>query len=80
MLQFTTLNTLLQTMVAGEFRGRVMAIYSLTFFGFAPFGNLFIGFLGEKIGLSLAITIFAICSLILSMTILIKTPEIKNLT
>jgi MFS family permease len=78
MLQFTTLNTLLQTRVQDEFRGRVMGLYTITFFGFAPFGNLLIGFLGEKIGLGLAMTLFAICSLVLSRIVLMRTPEVQK--
>jgi len=79
MVQFTTINTLLQTLVDDKFRGRVMGLYTITFFGFAPFGNLMIGFLGEKFGLGFAITLFAICSLILSRIVLMKTPEIQKL-
>jgi len=79
MVQFTTINTLLQTRVEDSFRGRVMGLYTLTFFGFAPFGNLLIGFLGEKLGLGIAMTLFAICSLILSRLVLMKTPEIQKL-
>jgi MFS family permease len=79
MMQFTTLNTLLQTRVEDSFRGRVMGLYTLTFFGFAPFGNLLIGYLGEKWGLSMAMALFAACSLILSTLILIKTPQIRKL-
>lgn len=79
MIQFTTINTLLQTRVEDSFRGRVMGLYTLTFFGFAPFGNLLIGFLGEKFGLGLAMILFAVCSLILSRLVLMKTPEIQKL-
>jgi MFS family permease len=79
MMQFTNLNTLLQTRVADAFRGRVMALYTLTFFGLAPFGNLLIGFLGEKLGLGWAMTIFAICSLVLSRFILLKVSEVQKL-
>ncbi|MCE9645706.1 MAG: MFS transporter [Chloroflexi bacterium] len=79
MVQFTTINTLLQTRVEDEFRGRVMGLYTITFFGFAPFGNLAIGALGEKMGLGFAMTLFAICSLILSRLVLIKTPEVQKL-
>ena len=79
MMQFTTLNTLLQTRVEDGFRGRVMALYTLTFFGLAPFGNLLIGFLGEKLGLGWAMTLFAICSLGLSQLILLKIPEVRKL-
>lgn len=79
MVQFTTINTLLQTRVEDEFRGRVMGLYTITFFGFAPFGNLLIGYLGEKIGLGIAMILFAVCSLILSRLVLTKTPEIQKL-
>jgi MFS family permease len=79
MMQFTTLNTLLQTRVEDSFRGRVMGLYTLTFFGFAPFGNLLIGYLGQQWGLSLAMALFAACSLFLSTLILIKTPQIRKL-
>jgi len=79
MVQFTTINTLLQTRVADDLRGRVMGLYTITFFGFSPFGNLLIGFLGEKLGLTFAMTLFAICTLALSHLVLSKTPEIKKL-
>jgi MFS family permease len=79
MVQFTTINTLLQTRVEDQFRGRVMGLYTLTFFGFAPFGNLMIGALGEKFGLGFAMTLFAICSLILSRIVLMRTPEVQQL-
>ncbi len=79
MMQFTTINTLLQTRVEDEFRGRVMGLYTITFFGFAPFGNLLIGFLGQQMGLGIAMTLFAVCSLILSRLVLMKTPEIQKL-
>ena len=79
MVQFTTINTLLQTRVDDKFRGRVMGLYTITFFGFAPFGNLILGALGEKFGLSFAITLFAVFSLSLSRLVLVKTPEIQKL-
>jgi MFS family permease len=79
MVQFTTINTLLQTRVDDEFRGRVMGLYTITFFGFAPFGTLLIGFMGQTLGLGIAMSLFAICSLILSRLVLMKTPEIQKL-
>ncbi len=79
MMQFTTINTLLQTRVEDSFRGRVMGLYTLTFFGFAPFGNLLIGFLGQQWGLGIAMALFAVSSLILSQLVLLKTPQLKQL-
>lgn len=79
MLEFALVNTLLQTRVADAMRGRVMALYTLTFFGFAPFGNLMVGALSEQIGLSLAISVFAAISLLLSLAVLHRIPQIKSL-
>jgi MFS family permease len=79
MSQFTMMNTLLQTRVDDRLRGRVMSLYALTFFGFAPFGNLAIGALSERIGLSYAIALFATINLLLALAIHHKVPEIRSL-
>ena len=79
MMEFTLINTLLQTRVDDDLRGRVMGLYTLTFFGFAPFGNLAVGALSERIGLSYAMTLFAMVGLVLSLFVLVKYSQIKNL-
>ena len=79
MVQFTMINTLLQTRVDDQLRGRVMALYTLTFFGFTPFGNLAIGVLAQSIGLSNSILIFAVLSLAFTLIVLRKIPQIKKL-
>jgi MFS family permease len=79
MTEFTLINTLLQTGVADALRGRVMALYALTFFGFAPFGNLAVGALSNWIGLSYALGLFALVSLVLGAVILRKMPQIREL-
>ncbi len=79
MSQFTMMNTLLQTRVDDRLRGRVMSIYTLTFFGFAPFGNLAIGAISEQIGLSNAIGLFAAVNLLLALAIHRKVPDIRRL-
>ena len=48
--QMAASNTILQTIVAEEKRGRVMAYYSMAFQGVAPFGSLFAGALAARIG------------------------------
>jgi MFS family permease len=49
-LGFVTVNTLIQTEVPDDFRGRVMSLYTLTFFGAAPFGALALGVLAGGLG------------------------------
>ena len=79
MVQFTLINTLLQTRVDDRLRGRVMGLYTLTFFGFAPFGNLGVGALAEHLGLSLAMTIFAGTGLLLSLLVYLRIPQVREL-
>lgn len=79
MVEFTMINTLLQTRVEDALRGRVMALYTLTFFGFTPFGNLAVGALSQRIGLSCAISLFAVVSLLLSFWVIRKVPELRDL-
>ena len=79
MVQFTMINTLLQTRVEDQLRGRIMALYTLTFFGFTPLGNLAIGALAQSIGLSYSILIFAVLSLALTLIVLRKIPQLKDL-
>jgi len=79
MLQFTLINTLLQLRVADEMRGRVLSLYMLTFFGFAPFGNLAIGTLAEVWGLSLTIGLSAAVAAILSGVVFLLVPNLRKL-
>jgi MFS family permease len=50
MTQTAASNTLVQTMVPDELRGRVMSVYSMMFMGMAPFGALLAGALATRIG------------------------------
>lgn len=43
-------NALVQTLVPDAMRGRVMGVYTLTFFGFMPIGALWMGAIAERIG------------------------------
>lgn len=57
MVQMAASNTLLQTLVDEDKRGRVMSFYTMAFFGMMPFGSLAAGFAGAHIGASW--TVFA---------------------
>ncbi len=50
MLQMAASNTLLQTIVDEDKRGRVMSFYAMAFFGTAPFGSLLAGSVAARIG------------------------------
>ena len=63
MIQMAGSNTLVQTLVAEEVRGRVMAFYTLAFFGMAPFGSLFAGGLATWIGAPMTVLVGGVLSL-----------------
>lgn len=50
MVQMAASNTVLQTIVEEDKRGRVMSFYTMAFMGTAPFGSLLAGSLAERIG------------------------------
>lgn len=50
MEQMAASNTILQTIVDDDKRGRVMSFYSMAFMGMAPFGSLLAGALANRIG------------------------------
>lgn len=79
MFTFTLINTLLQTNVRDDLRGRVLSLYTLTFLGVAPFGNLLVGSLSEAIGLTTAIILSASISFIFSALILFTVPSVRRL-
>ena len=60
LLYFSTTNTLIQTSVADEMRGRVMGIWALVFGGMMPLGGLEAGILSHWLGVSRAIAVGAI--------------------
>ena len=50
MVQMAASNTILQTLVDDDKRGRVMSFYTMAFLGTAPFGSLLAGGLADRIG------------------------------
>jgi len=52
MLQMSSTNTIIQTLVEDDKRGRVISFLTLGLFGSAPFGSLMMGSMAEHMGLS----------------------------
>jgi MFS family permease len=50
MLQMASSNTIIQTIVDDDKRGRVMSIYAMAFMGTAPFGSFMAGSMASVIG------------------------------
>lgn len=49
-LQIASSNTVLQTIIEDDKRGRIMSLWAMAFIGIVPIGNLFAGVLASRIG------------------------------
>jgi MFS family permease len=54
MRQMASANTTIQTLIPDEYRGRIMALYSMTVVGLGPFGSLAAGALAGRFGARIA--------------------------
>ncbi|HEY0795452.1 MAG TPA: MFS transporter [Acidisarcina sp.] len=62
MLQgMTASNTIIQTIVSEDKRGRVMSYYTVAFVGMAPFGSLLAGSLAQWIGAPRTVVVSGVC-------------------
>jgi MFS family permease len=77
--QNATSNTLVQAIVPDELRGRVMSVYSLLFFGTAPFGALLAGGLAQAFSPTLAVVTGALITLAFALFVFIAVPSVRRL-
>jgi MFS family permease len=79
MLQMATSNTILQTIVEDNKRGRVMSFYTMAFMGTAPFGSFLAGSLAKIIGAPNTLIAGGVCCIIGALLFARKLPEIRKL-
>ncbi|MGA2823287.1 MAG: MFS transporter, partial [Bacteroidales bacterium] len=77
-MQMTSSNTILQTIVDDDKRGRVMSFYTMAFMGTAPFGNLFAGVLASRIGAANTLIIGGASCILGAVFFARKLPELKK--
>jgi MFS family permease len=79
MTALTSCNTMLQTVVDEDKRGRVMSLYAMGFQGMTPFGNLMAGGLAGHIGAPGTVLIGGACCLVTSLLFGSKLPAIRKM-
>ncbi|MFT3767485.1 MAG: MFS transporter [Minicystis sp.] len=79
MVQMAASNTLLQTFVDEDKRGRVMSFYTMAFFGMAPFGSLAAGWLGEHIGAPATVRLGGVVTLVGVALFVRKLPALRRM-
>jgi MFS family permease len=78
-LQIASSNTILQTIVEDDKRGRLMSLYTMSFLGILPFGNLASGALADKIGAPDTLMIGGFCCILGSLAFTKQLPQLRRL-
>ena len=76
---FSACNTILQTIVEEDKRGRVMAFYTMSFLGVAPFGSLVAGALAGKIGAPLTLALGGVLCIVVAGRFTAKLKELAKI-
>ena len=74
-----TINSLLQTLVPDQVRGRVLGWHSMAYLGFSPIGSLLVGVLADTWGTPAALALSASGPLVLSLVLLLTLPWLRHL-
>jgi MFS family permease len=78
MVQLASSNTVLQTVVPEDKRGRVMSLYTMAFLGMAPVGSLVAGWLGAALGAPLAVTTCGAVTLLGAGWFFLELPRLRR--
>jgi MFS family permease len=78
MSQMAACNTVLQTIVDDDKRGRVMSFYTMAFTGTVPIGSLLIGVLADRLGAPLAIAIGGVVCILAAATFGRSLPVLRH--
>jgi len=79
MQQMAASNTIIQTIVEENKRGRVMSYYTMAFVGMAPFGSLLAGTLASAIGAPRTVIFSGACCIVGSLWFATRLPLIGSL-
>jgi MFS family permease len=79
MLQLASSNTILQTIVDDDKRGRVMSFYTMAFIGTAPFGSLMAGALANILGAPNTLIIGGVLCVLGALIFANKLPALKKM-
>jgi len=78
MVQMASSNTIIQTIVDDEKRGRVMSFYMMAFLGTAPFGSLMAGWMSSRIGPAHTLQVGGVCCLVAAASFARALPGIRQ--
>ena len=79
MTSLTSCNTMLQTAVDEDKRGRIMSLYAMAFQGMTPFGGLLAGTLASHVGAPDTVMAGGLCCLAISVFFAREVPLIRQM-
>jgi MFS family permease len=74
----TSRNTIIQTLVDENMRGRVMSYYTMAFVGMAPFGSLLAGALAHAIGAPRTVIVSGIACILGGLWFWSRLPQLRH--
>jgi MFS family permease len=78
MVEMAASNTLVQSMVPDELRGRVMSVYSMMFMGMAPLGALLAGVLANRLGAANTVALGGAVCIIGAVIFGLRLPKLRD--
>ena len=79
MVEMASSNTVLQTIVEEDKRGRIMGFYTMAFMGMVPFGSLLAGSLANNIGAPNTVMIGGVACILGSVLFAKKLPSLRRI-
>jgi len=79
MVTMAATNTIIQTIVSEELRGRVMAFYTMAFLGTAPIGSLLAGVAADRIGPAATIGVGGVACVAAAIWFALRLSELRLL-
>ena len=76
----TATNTIIQSLVREDMRGRVMSYYTMAFFGTAPIGSLLTGTLAQQIGAPYTVIVSGVLCVGVSLWFMSELPKLRAVT
>lgn len=77
MRQMASANTLIQTSIPDRYRGRIMALYSMTVVGLGPFGSLAAGAMAHAFGARATVLAGGVIALVAAAVFRVRMPAEK---
>ncbi len=79
MIQIASSNTIVQTIVDEDKRGRVMSLYAMSFLGVMPFGSILAGSVADRIGVQMTLLLGGVCCITGALIFALKLPRLCEL-